>query len=484
MDKKVKYLSLRMDFRFFIQKLKSKILELEMVLKEALNMLDQKDAHIETLEKENEELRILLEKTHRKEVPKNSRNSNRPPSTDIQRPKRTKERKKKSNKKPGGQPGHKGHYLEMSDSPDKTLHYYPHKCDRCNSILDRSLAKLHCSKQEIDLPPIQPLVTQFNRYQIACGCGKCNLGKLPERLTAKVQYGPRVRSIINYALVYQYVSFKRLAQMLDVCFGVQLSEGTIFNTMERTAIRMEKDYLKIKEFIGQSKVVGADETIIFVNGKKWYDWVWQNQKATFIACEPNRRKENITKHFPDGFKKSILISDRYSAHLNTPAMGYQICWSHLLRKLNFIDETEPNEWAKKLVNIYQRAKHLEILKTSQRKGSKKTKQLEADLTRLLIVNLDKKLFPETKTLFKSLKNNREKLLTFVYHREVPSHNNGSELAIRNAKIKMKISGCFRSAQQYYAVIRSMVDTMIKNGMPAFENLLKFEKGKAIKFSFA
>lgn len=473
-----------MDFRFFIQKLKSKILELEMVLKEALSMLDQKDVRIETLEKENKELRILLDKTNRKTVPKTSRNSNRPPSTEIEKPKRTKERKKKSNKKSGGQPGHKGHYLEMSDSPDKVLHFYPHKCDKCNSILDRSLAILDCAKQEIDLPPIQPIVTQYNRYEIPCSCGKCNFAKLPKRLTGKVQYGPRIRTIINYGWVYQYVPFKRLSQMLEVCFGVKLSQGTIFNTIERTALKMEPDYAKIKNFIGQSEVVVADETIIFVNGQKWYDWVWQNQKATFIACEPNRKKDNITKHFPQGFKKSILVSDRYSAHLNTPAKGYQICWAHLLRKLNFIDQTEPNEWAKKLIDIYHRAKHLESLKSSHGKGSKKTKQLEADLTRLLLIQVDESLFPETKTLFNSLKNNREKILTFVYHKDVPSHNNASELAIRNAKVKMKISGCFRSAQQYYAVIRSIIDTMIKNGIPVFENLLNFEKGKAIKLAFS
>jgi len=473
-----------MDFRFFIQKLKSKISELELVLKEALGMLDNQSKRIDELEQENKKLREILDKTNRKEVPKNSRNSNRPPSKDIEKPKRTITRKKKSKNKPGGQKGHKGHYLEMSKNPNKTFKYYPDKCEKCKKKLDRSKAKLDCAKQEIDLPNIQPIVKQYNRYQIPCDCGKCNYGKLPERLTGKVQYGPRIRSMINYASVYQYMPYKRLQEMFKVCFGVKLSQGTISNTIERSALKMENIYQEIKDFIANSQVVGADETVIFVQGVKWYDWVWQNKKATFITCEPNRKKENITKHFPDGFKNSILVSDRYSAHLNTPAKGYQICWSHLIRKLNFIDETEPNDSAKKLIHIYQRAKHLEQLKSSQGKGSKKTKILEADLTRLLIANIDDSKYPETRKLFKSLKDNREKLLTFIYYQYVPSHNNGSELAIRNAKIKMKISGCFRSGQHSYAVIRSIVDTMTKNGIGILENLFKIEKGKKFKFDFS
>jgi len=40
--------------------------------------------------------------------------------------------------------------------------------------------------------------------------------------------------------------------------------------------------------------------------------------------------------------------------------------------------------------------------------------------------------------------NRDSLLTFLYHLEVPPDNNGSERAIRNAKVKMKISNQFKT----------------------------------------
>jgi transposase len=50
---------------------------------------------------------------------------------------------------------------------------------------------------------------------------------------------------------------------------------------------------------------------------------------------------------------------------------------------------------------------------------------------------------------------------------VPPDNNASEQAIRNVKVKMKVSGGFRNKEgkgaERYAKIRSVIDTTIKNG---------------------
>ena len=73
--------------------------------------------------------------------------------------------------------------------------------------------------------------------------------------------------------------------------------------------------------------------------------------------------------------------------------------------------------------------------------------MERSLNKLLIEELDEKKYKETSTLHKSLRLNRQGLLTFLYYKEVPSHNNGSEQAIRNAKVKMKVSGQFKSGQK-------------------------------------
>jgi len=60
---------------------------------------------------------------------------------------------------------------------------------------------------------------------------------------------------------------------------------------------------------------------------------------------------------------------------------------------------------------------------------------------------------------------------------VPSDNNGSERAIRNVKVKQKISGQFKTekAAQNFAMIRSVIDTTIKNGKNVLEILVLIAK---------
>jgi len=55
---------------------------------------------------------------------------------------------------------------------------------------------------------------------------------------------------------------------------------------------------------------------------------------------------------------------------------------------------------------------------------------------------------------------------------VPYENNGSELAIRNIKVKQKVSGSFRSERgsEIFAILRSVFDTTIKKGGNPFETI--------------
>jgi len=90
-------------------------------------------------------------------------------------------------------------------------------------------------------------------------------------------------------------------------------------------------------------------------------------------------------------------------------------------------------------------------------------QLEEQLDDLLKLNIDlqhKKLMVFKERIVRY----RNYLFTFLYHRKVPPDNNASERAMRTYKVKQKVSGLFRSNEgaQAFAVIRSVIDTTIKN----------------------
>jgi len=86
----------------------------------------------------------------------------------------------------------------------------------------------------------------------------------------------------------------------------------------------------------------------------------------------------------------------------------------------------------------------------------------------LDVLLEELLEPKHKELVtfqKRIIKYRDHIFTFLYHPDVPPDNNGSERAIRNAKVKQKISGQFKIlyAAENFAILRSIIDTAIKNG---------------------
>ena len=74
---------------------------------------------------------------------------------------------------------------------------------------------------------------------------------------------------------------------------------------------------------------------------------------------------------------------------------------------------------------------------------------------------------------KSLTKIQQYILQFLYHAFVPADNNGSERAVRNVKVKQKVSGQFKSEQgaDDFAVIRSIIDTAVKAGKDVYNELV-------------
>lgn len=79
---------------------------------------------------------------------------------------------------------------------------------------------------------------------------------------------------------------------------------------------------------------------------------------------------------------------------------------------------------------------------------------------------------ELNTFRKCLIKHKEYIFTFLFRYEVPYDNNASERAIRNIKVKQKVSGQFRSeyGASCFPILRSITDTAIKNGQQVLKAL--------------
>ena len=440
-----------------------------------IRRLDALEDKVDTLEKENAFLKDRLAKY---ENPKNSRNSSLPPSKDENRPKKNQSLRKPTGRKPGGQKGREGKTLEMSANPDVVIKLQPDYCTMCGASLQEMPPIKQNSRQVVDIPPIKAVYTEYQIFSKVCNCGCQTTAGFPQRLNTPVSYGENIESLIAYFHARQYIPFARMKEIFNNVFGVNISEGGLHYLLEKFAQKTTPVYEIIKQRVQQSPVVGTDETGVKVGGEKHWLWTWQTSKLTFITHSNNRGSQTINKEFPLGFPKSTLVHDGWKAQLKTTSQYHQSCLAHLQRTLNYLEQRYPKDgWSKAFKKLLYRSLDLkDRLNLENPEHQKERTAIIQQLEYLLERPPDKK-HKELYTFYKRMRRERQHLFTFLFLAQVPPENNASERAIRNVKVKQKISGQFKieQAAQNFAQIRSVIDTTIKNGLNVLDSLALIAK---------
>ncbi len=433
-------------------------MDIQLLLQIFQQKIQQLEARIKILEAENA---ILRNK-------KNSNNSHIPPSQDQNRPKKNQSLRQPTDKKAGGQSGHEGTTLACRTVVDKIVKHSPAACGYCGNSLSYQPEELASKRQLIDIPVIALECIEHQVYKKQCNCGHTTLSDFPKYVSSPVQYGPNVESLIGYLHTRQYLPYERTKELLNDVMGLSISTGGINNILQRIAQKAMPMYNKIKENIEQATSLGADETGVNINGKNNWVWTWQNDRLTYIVCAASRGFKTIQETFKNGLPNATLIHDRWPCHFQTNAKAHQICTAHLLRDLNYINQLYKDKciWATAFKLLLQDAIQLkkELITADYYYTNVKRDALFDRLHQCLEYPIDEG-YKKSKKLQKKLLVKKECVLYFLLQSNVAPDNNGSERAIRNIKVKQKISGQFKTIENanVFAVIRSIVDTTIKNG---------------------
>ena len=277
---------------------------------------------------------------------KNSSNSSKPPSSDINKPQRNQSQREKSDRKSGGQNGHEGITRNQIDNPDKTIKIFPEVCESCGKKLSFKKANLKTKRQVFDLPEIKPLVTEYQSFETICMCGHCNVGVFPQDVKAPVQLGPNICSFIVYLNTKHVLPYERLCMIASDLLNFDISEGSIENILQRAYKNGKHLHNEILKNIKEQSWLGSDETSVRVEAKKWWLWVWQNFKGSYFSASDNRGYKTIKEIFGEDYK-GRLVHDCYMAQFKTPAKGgHQPCLEHLSREFKFTEKYEKSKWAK------------------------------------------------------------------------------------------------------------------------------------------
>ncbi len=432
---------------------------------------EKKDILIDKLLIEIQKLKERLSKFENK---KNSKNSSVPPSQDPNRLRKTKSLRQKSGKKPGGQKGHEGSTLQMVATPDEVVKLSPDFCNRCGSSLSNTPSEYLSKRQIADIPPIDVKYTEYQIYKTTCACGCENKSEFPSGVNSPISYGPNIQSHIAYLHTRQYVPYQRMEELFGSIFNVKLRQGTINNIIAKMAGKAMPVYDNIRQRLEKSAVVGVDETGAIINGDLNWAWTWQAENLTYITFSDNRGSNTIKSTFPTGLPNSILVNDHWKAHYNTGAKTHQMCTAHLLRDLNHISELYNNPVSKKIKNLFLKAINLErnMKVEDYHKNNKEVIEIKDIFEQLIkndVVDNKHKLL---QTFINRMRKFRKYIFTFLEDPLVPPDNNASERAIRNIKVKQKISGQFKNIENanYFAILRSIIDTTLKNGNDVFQAL--------------
>lgn len=409
---------------------------------------------------------------------KDSNNSSKPPSSDGYKKKPVTLRAKSGNK-PGGRKGHPGSGLAFRDNPDHSFVHSPSSCGKCGTNLSEVSSERIEERQSFDIPPPSKIeCTQHQLHWKCCPCcGELCSPPVPEGVEHRVQYGPRFNAVMLYLSSYMMVPSARVREIAYDLFGVRISEGTLYNITNRANDTLAPVEDSIKNALPRQKVVNCDETGARVNGSLHWIHVVCTKMLTMYSLSKRRGKVAMDDM---GILTDLIgtaMHDGWKAYFRF-ACDHALCNAHHLRELKALFEQQGQQWATDMITVLIDIKTaVEKSKSAGQRSIPTTllRELEDRYERALAAGKKANPPPEATgkrgrpghsvggNLVKRLDEYRNETLAFLYDFDVPFDNNQAERDVRMTKVKLKVSGCFRTEKgaKAFCRIRGYVSTMRK-----------------------
>ncbi len=415
-------------------------------------------------------LSIFLEKKTRK----NSKNSSLPPSqTSTDETSISKSVSNGKGKKVSGRVGN-------TRTNETTSVAKANTCDTCGAALDNTPCQGHERRTKIDIV-FEKVVEHIDAEIKQCpNCESTVKGQFPNGMPGKLQYGDGIKAFAIHLIISQMVALNRVQKQIAAMIDTVISEASLLKYVLRLYQALEVWEMTAIEKLLQAPSIHVDETSFKVERQRHWIHVYSSGDITMKLLHRRRGNEAIVGLDIIPRYGGVIIHDCWASYLSYDHCGHGLCGSHLLRELTFIVDSNQYRWAHNLKKLLQQT----CRKVAMRDEKCLTVKEYADLQKRYrnILTRGGKELPEVPpkpkgkrgkmaksdahNLWERLQGYESSVLLFAKDPNVPFTNNRAERDLRMAKVKQKVSGCFRKKQYAHAYCRisSYLQTMANQGI--------------------
>ena len=459
-----------------LQKKDRKIKELE---KRALNAERMLDLTRDKLKEKNIELyKVMTELEEEKgknqilkaQIKRDYENSSLPSSMKPNHKKISNSREK-TDKKPGGQPGHKGHRRKKHTPTNRIYIPAPEKyADNPNfKPTGRTIVK-----QMINLN-ISVIVDEYDTPEFRnVHTGQRVHADFPTGVINDVNYGGSIKAFAFLLNNRCCVSIDKVREFLSELTNgeLQISKGMINGLSKEFSKKTEAEQKKVFSDLLLSPVLNTDFTGSRLNGKKVQVAVCATPKLTMYFAREQKGHKGIKGTPVEGYQ-GILVHDHDKTFYNYGS-GHQECLAHVLRYLKASIENEPNlKWNKQMRELIREMIHYRnSLDPDKDPEPDRVAGYENKYQDILEIAKEEyeyeppsKYYTDGYNLYMRLYKYKESHLLFLHNKEVPSNNNLSERLIRMLVRKQKQVIAFRSFHNlhYLCISMGMINLLYTQG---------------------
>lgn len=420
-------------------------------------------------------------------INKDFENSSKPSSTDPNH-KKIQNNREKTNRKPGGQPGHKGTYLKKKEPTSKVLLDTPKEViDNgqdyvpTGKVITKQLVKAGFNVEVIEYEAVE-----YKNIKT----GKKLHAAFPKDMVNDVTYDASVKAIASILHSHGNMSYDKVKEILcDLSNGMlDISKGTLANLEKEFSKKSKEEREKIIENMLNSDYIHIDGTTVRVNGKLEAILITTSPNGTILYQNEHKGYQGVEGTFIELYDK-VLIHDGEATFFNY-GKDHQGCLIHELRYLKGSMENEPElTWAGKMHDLLQKMIH--EVNEAKRIGSTElpietVKEFNKEYSSIINIGFNEyvgrekqlKYYNDGYNTLKRLNKRKSSYLYFLTHIDIPATNNEAELVARKAKMHTKQNGGCRNGEyaQYYCDTLSVIESNRLEGISRYQTLLNvFQK---------